>query len=51
MGKGNFRPPPYISKTPEPILIKLETYNYFPEISPYTKFNVNLMTMGGLSKW
>jgi len=33
------------SETPQPIFMKLEIYNYFPDTTPYAKFQ------GAVSKW
>jgi len=36
-GRGRFSTP-HSSETPQPIFMKLEIYNYFPEMTPHAKF-------------
>ena len=36
-GRGRFSTP-HSSETPGPIFVKLEIYNYFPDTTPYAKF-------------
>jgi len=43
MGEGDFRP--HSSEIPQPIFMKLEIYNYFPETTPHAKFQ------GAKSTW
>ena len=43
-GKGRFSTP-HSSETPGPIFMKLEIYNYFPDITPQAKFQ------GPMSTW
>jgi len=42
---GRFDPPPHSSKTPQPIFIKFEMFNYLPDTTPYAKFQ------GASSTW
>ena len=43
-GRGRFWTP-HSSETPGPIFMKLEIYNYFPDTTPYGKFQ------GAMSTW
>jgi len=43
-GRGRFSTP-HSSETPGPIFIKLEIYNYFPDMTPHAKFQ------GPMSPW
>jgi len=38
MGEGDLQP--YTSQTPQPIFMKLEPYNYFPDTTPHAKWVV-----------
>ena len=39
MGEGYFRP--HSSETPQPIFMKLEIYNYFPDVIQHEKFQLD----------
>jgi len=43
MGEAIFDP--HSSETPQPIFMKLEMYNYFPDMTPHAKFH------GATSTW
>jgi len=43
MAESDFRP--HSSETPQPIFMKLEIYNYFPDTTPHAKFQ------GAMSTW
>jgi len=47
MGEGDLQP--YTAQTPQPIFMKLEPYNYFPDTTPRAKFH-SYVDVGGLGK-
>jgi len=47
MVEGDFRP--HSSETPQPIFMKLEIYNHFPDMTPHAKF-LGYVDVGGLDK-
>jgi len=46
MGEGDFES--NSSETPQPIFMKFEIYNYFPDTTPHAKFHRGYV--GGLGK-
>jgi len=44
MGESDFRP--HSSETPQPIFMKLEIYNYFPDTTPHANFHVDVDGLG-----
>jgi len=44
-GRWQFSTPPHSSKTPGPMFVKLEIYDYIPDTTPHAKFQ------GATSTW